>query len=66
MIDRTRFYSYKENGEAPNDKKFKYLREIMTVDGKEDVYAWYMKGTTNQDADDALITAFKNKMIEAI
>ena len=66
FTDRTRFYSIKPGGETPNDKKFKYLREIMTVGGKEDVYAWYMKGSTDQDADDALITAFKNKMIEAL
>ena len=64
--DRTRFYSIKPGGEAPNDKKFKYLREIMTVEGKEDVYAWYMKGSTDVNADNTLIQAFKDKMIESL
>ena len=36
----------------------------MLNNNKEDVYAWYMKGSTDQNADNALIQAFKNKMID--
>jgi len=68
FTDRTRFYKEKlgDNPEYPADKKFKYLREIMTVNGKEDVYTWYMKGSTDVDADNALIEAFKDKMIKPL
>ena len=62
--DRTRFYSIKPGGEEPNDKKFVYLKSIMLNNNKEDVYDWYMKGSTDTTADDALIQAFKTKMID--
>ena len=62
--DRTRFYTMKPGGEEPNDKKFVYLKSIMLNNNKEDVYDWYMKGSTDTTADDALIQAFKTKMID--
>ena len=64
LRERTRFYENK----TTNHIKFNHMKAAMydSVTDTENVYKWYMSGSTNQAADDALINAFKQKMIEPL
>ena len=56
--DRTRYYEKK----GDNTNKFTHMMTYLST--KEQIYEWFMAGSTDQAADEALITAFKNAVLE--
>lgn len=63
LRERTRFYENK----GDNYIKFIHLKQAIrdaSTNNTEDVVAWYLKGSTNVNADLQLINDFRNKMIE--
>ena len=56
--DRTRYYKQKSSS---NNLKFVFMMGF--VETTQDIYDWYMAGSTNTTADDLLIQQFRNAMI---
>ncbi|MBR5419038.1 InlB B-repeat-containing protein [Candidatus Saccharibacteria bacterium] len=56
--DRTRYYEKK----GSNEKKFVYMMTYMST--KEQIRAWYLAGSSDEQADKDLITAFQNAILE--
>ncbi|MBR3049103.1 MAG: InlB B-repeat-containing protein [Bacilli bacterium] len=61
LVNRHRFYSYDAASSVSKDQKFVYMRNIMSTN--QEIYEWYMLGSTNQQEDNDLIDAFRTKMI---
>ena len=61
LVNRHRFYSYDSSSSVSTDQKFVYMRNIMSTN--QEIYDWYMLGSTNQQEDNDLIDAFRTKMI---
>lgn len=59
LTDRTRYYKQKASNNA---KKFVFMMDYVLTN--QDIYDWYMQGSTNVSADEALIQAFRAEMIE--
>jgi len=59
LVNRHRFYSYT----VSKNQKFGYMYNIMP--DANGVYDWFMLGSTDPDADNALINSFRNAMIES-
>jgi protein tyrosine/serine phosphatase len=57
-VDRARYYKQKA---TDNAKKFVYMMGYVLH--TQDIYDWYMAGTTDEDADKALIQDFRDAMI---
>ncbi|MCR4581740.1 MAG: InlB B-repeat-containing protein, partial [Bacilli bacterium] len=62
LVNRHRYYSYDASSSDSKDKKFVYMYNIMS--NADEVYEWFMLGSTDQDADNALIAAFRQAMIK--
>ena len=62
LVNRHRFFSYDATSSVSKDQKFVYMYDIMS--NAQEVYEWFMLGSTNPDADNALINSFRSKMIE--
>ena len=56
--DRTRYYEKKDS----NQKKFVHMMTYMST--KEQIRAWYLAGSSDEQADKDLITAFQNAILE--
>ena len=56
--DRTRYYEKK----GTNTYKFTFMMGYLST--KEQIYDWFMAGSTDTDADAALINAFRAAMLE--
>ena len=63
LVNRHRFYSYDPKSTVSKDQKFGYMYNIMP--DANGVYDWFMLGSTDPDADNALINSFKAAMIES-
>ena len=61
LTDRTRYYKEKPNGSENPTKQFVYMMGYVLTN--QDIYDWYMAGTTDEDADKALIQDFRDAMI---
>ena len=61
LVNRHRFYSYDASSSVSKTEKFVYMYDIMS--NANEVYQWFMLGSTDPDADNALIDAFRTKMI---
>jgi hypothetical protein len=70
--DRTRYYDHKGSASGGSsefiwNRKFKFMTTDPDGVGlvtSTDIYDWFMDGTTNQTADEALIQAFRTAMLE--
>ena len=57
-VDRNRYFETDIKSTLP---KFVYMRGIIPTN--ESIYEWFMKGSTNQEADQQLINNFRTAMI---
>ncbi len=63
LDERTRFYY--NNGD--DSTKFVYMKQAIrnaNLDGSEDVVEWFLKGSSNREADMALIQQFRTSIVE--
>ena len=58
-VDRNRYFETDIKSDWP---KFVYMKSFIPT--AESTYEWFMKGSTNQEADNALINQFKAAMID--
>jgi len=58
--DRNRYYDHKDS----NTNKYTFMKKWIATDYNNSVYDWYMDGSTNIQADNDLITAFQEAMLE--
>lgn len=58
--DRNRYYDHKNS----NTNKYTFMKKWIATDYNNSVYDWYMDGSTNTQADNDLITAFQEAMLE--
>ena len=63
LVNRHRFYSYDASSSVSKTQKFVYMYDIMP--NAQKVYEWFMLGSNDPDADNALINAFRSKMIQS-
>ncbi|MBQ2639686.1 MAG: hypothetical protein IJF92_02870 [Bacilli bacterium] len=61
LVNRHRFYSYDASSSVSKTQKFVYMKNLMP--DNEEIYKWYMKGSTNEEEDNNLIEAFRMAMI---
>lgn len=61
--DRTRYYTHKKGGQN-GEHKYVFMMGWMNTNYSYNAYDWYMAGSTDVDADNALINAFRQEMLE--
>ena len=61
LINRHRYYSYDATSSVSKTEKFVYMYNFLTT--YQDIYNWYMSGSTNTTADNQLIAQFRTAMI---
>ena len=64
LVKRNRYYYTDPQSGVSKTEKFGYMYGIIPTNAK--VYEWFMLGSTDQTADDALITKFRSAMIDMI
>lgn len=62
LVDRTRYYKVKVGGQNPPDKKFVYMMGYVLTN--QNIYDWYLAGSSDVAADKALIQSFRDAMID--
>ncbi len=64
LVNRHRYYSTDPTSSVSKTEKFMYMYNFMTT--SNDIYNWYMEGSTNVSADNQLIADFRTAMIDAV
>jgi len=62
--DRTRYYDHMSQTVSGYDSNRKYVYMKTKLPSEEAVREWYFHGSTDRKADEALITAFQNAVLE--
>ena len=62
LVNRTRFYATDPSSSVSKTEKFVYMYDRMK--NSQEVYDWFMLGSTNVDEDNELINNFRLKMID--
>ena len=62
LVNRHRFYSYDASSSVSKTQKFVYMYNFMQTNN--DIYDWYMLGSTDTVADQKLISDFRKAMID--
>ena len=67
LVNRHRYYSTQSNSSISKTRRFVYLHNLIPTN--EDIYDWYMAGTTSdaeREAEDQLISDFKDAIIDQL
>ena len=62
LINRHRYYATDPTSSVSKTEKFVYMYNFMA--SNEDIYNWYMLGSTDEEADNQLIQNFRTAMID--
>ena len=62
LVNRHRFYAEDPNSSVSKTQKFVYMYDIMS--DHNEVYEWFMLGSTDEEADKELIRQFREAMVE--
>ena len=63
LINRHRYYSYDATSSVSKTEKFVYMYNFMK--NNQEIYDWYMLGSTDVDEDNELINNFRTAMINS-
>ncbi len=64
LINRHRYFSTDPTSSVSKTEKFVYMHNFMVT--ANDIYNWFMEGSTDVDADNQLIANFRTAMITAV